>query len=72
MYDSYMFNGKFCRVGSRSIQKSIRIDQEAFNIIESLSGRSFSDKVTYLAYFYKYGNSSVKSNTKKGAKKSTL
>lgn len=69
MYDSYRFDDKFCHVGSRSFQKSIRIDQEALTIIDSLPGRSFSDKVVYLAYFYKYGNSSVKRNTKTGVKK---
>lgn len=57
MYDCYRFNDKTYHVGIREVQKSIRIDEESRRIIDSLPGRSFSDKIVYLAYHYQYGMS---------------
>lgn len=52
-------NNKRYFVADATIHKSIRIDQETFDIINSLEGTipwsSFSDKLIHLAYYYKYG-----------------
>ena len=46
-------NGKsYDHIGA-NIQKSIKIDRETFEIIESCQGRSFSDKVRNMAAEYK-------------------
>lgn len=41
-------NGNYVHMGV-NIQKSIKIDQETLEIIESCPGRSFSDKVRNMA-----------------------
>lgn len=40
--------GKFEHLGA-NIQKSIKIDQDTFDIINGCNGRSFSDKVRNMA-----------------------
>ena len=44
-------NGKSQHIGA-NIQKSIKIDKETQEIIESVKGRSFSDKVHNMAEEY--------------------
>ena len=44
-------NGKSQHIGA-NIQKSIKIDKETQEIIESVKGRSFSDKVRHMAEEY--------------------
>jgi hypothetical protein len=44
-------NGKSQHIGA-NIQKSIKIDKETKEIIESVKGRSFSDKVRNMAEEY--------------------
>ena len=44
-------NGKSQHIGA-NIQKSIKIDKETQEIIESVKGRSFSDKVRNMAEDY--------------------
>lgn len=44
-------NGKSQHIGA-NIQKSIKIDKETQEIIESVKGRSFSDKVRNMAEEY--------------------
>lgn len=44
-------NGKSQHIGA-NIQKSIKIDKETQEIIESVKGRSFSDKVCNMAEEY--------------------
>lgn len=49
----YVFkNGKIDNIEA-NIQKSIKIDTETQEIIESVKGRSFSDKVRNMAKEYK-------------------
>lgn len=45
-------NGNYVHMGV-NIQKSIKIDQETLEIIESCPGRSFSDKVRNMAKEFK-------------------
>lgn len=45
-------NGSYEHLGA-NIQKSIKIDNDTLEIIESCSGRSFSDKVRKMAEEYK-------------------
>lgn len=45
-------NGKVFDHIRADIQKSIKIDQETFDIISGCSGRSFSDKVRNMAAEY--------------------
>lgn len=44
-------NGKSQHIGA-NIQKSIKIDKETQEIIETVKGRSFSDKVSNMAEEY--------------------
>lgn len=51
--DMYTFkHGKYQHIGA-DIQKSIKIDIETKEIIESVKGRSFSDKVRNMAEEYR-------------------
>lgn len=45
-------NGDYQHIGA-NIQKSIKIDAETLAIIETVKGRSFSDKVRKMAEEYK-------------------
>ena len=45
-------NGNYQHVGA-NIQKSIKIDAETLEVIESVEGRSFSDKVRNMAAEYR-------------------
>lgn len=45
-------NGNYQHVGA-NIQKSIKIDTETLEVIETVEGRSFSDKVRNMAAEYK-------------------
>lgn len=45
-------NGEYQHIGA-NIQKSIKIDAETLEVIESVKGRSFSDKVRNMAAEYK-------------------
>ena len=52
-------NGKSQHIGA-NIQKSIKIDKETQEIIESVKGRSFSDKVRNMAEeYFKVENKSI-------------
>ncbi|WP_251210116.1 hypothetical protein [Acetatifactor aquisgranensis] len=45
-------NGNYQHIGA-NIQKSIKIDAETLEIIETVEGRSFSDKVRNMAEEYR-------------------
>lgn len=47
-----MGKGRIFTSSSCDIQKSVKLDRYAYDIISSCSGRSFSDKVRNLAYEY--------------------
>ena len=51
--DMYRFKNGECRHIGADIQKSIKIDTETKEIIESVKGRSFSDKVRNMAEEYR-------------------
>lgn len=45
-------NGNYQHIGA-NVQKSIKIDAETLEIIETVEGRSFSDKVRNMAEEYR-------------------
>ena len=52
MFRRIVVDGQYRRIYSANIQKSIRIDKQTFDIINSMPGRSFSEKLMYLVLAY--------------------
>lgn len=52
MYRHITVDGQYQHIYPANIQKSIRIDKQTFDIINSMPGRSFSEKLMYITLAY--------------------